>query len=213
MRRAGEPPTFDVGPLVRAVRDPDTLLEATVTVSLRVTTTVIATARLVQAQHAARDFATFDGGLAAIAADAVFAELVVFARQTSASLADAIGPALRPKLDAALAARLGRDLAELGLGVDKLERVSVAFDPATEAWMRARRASAGVQVAVPVAATPDESTEIAAMCSDCGAQVATLASACPRCGGTVGAATACARCGTLARPASRFCVACGTPIA
>jgi hypothetical protein len=212
MRRAGEPPTFDVGPLARAVRDPDTLLEATVTLSLRVTTTVTATARLVQAQHAARDFAAFDGGVAALAADAVFAELVVFARQTSASLADATGPALRAKLEAALVARLGRDLAELGLGVAKLENVSVALDPATEAWMRARRASAQVQVAAPVTANPDESTEIAAMCNDCGAQVASLSSGCTRCGGRVGAATACARCGTLARPASRFCVACGNPI-
>jgi Double zinc ribbon len=210
MRRAGEPPTFDVGPLVRAVRDPATLLEAPVTACLRVSTTVVDTAKLVKAQHAARDFALFDGGLAALAADSVFAELVVFARQTSASLADVTGTALRPKLEAALAARLGRDLAEVGLGVAKLEEISLALDPATEAWMRARRPAAPIEAAA--TATPDESTEIAAMCGDCGAQAASLSRACPRCGGAVVAAAACARCGTLARPASRFCVACGAPM-
>jgi RNA polymerase subunit RPABC4/transcription elongation factor Spt4 len=212
MRRAGEPPNFDVGPLVRVVRDPETLVEANVTASLRVETTVVDTVKLVQAQHTARDFATFDAGLGKMAADSVFAELVIFARQTSASLADATGAALRPKLEAALVARLGRDLADLGLGVAKLESVTVALDPATEAWMRARRASSRPPPAPPVIANPDESTEIAAICRDCGAQVASMSSACPRCGGAAGAATACGRCGTVARPESRFCVACGTPI-
>ena len=113
-------------------------------------------------------------------------------------------PVLRPKLEAAIGARLARDLAELGLGVAYLERVAVALDPATEAWMRARRASSRPPPAAPLAATLDAtldaSTEIAATCNDCGAQVASQASACPRCG-------------ALARPASRFCVTCGAAIA
>ncbi len=199
------------------VRDPASLAEANVTASLHVATTVRDTSKLVRAQHDARDFALFDGRVGEIAADAVFSELELLARQSSASLLDVTGPVLRPKLEAAIVARLARDLAELGLGVAHLERVAVALDAATEAWMRARRASSRPPPAAPLAATLDAtldaSTELAAACNDCGAQVSAQASACPRCGGSVGPAMTCPRCGTVARPASRFCVTCGAAIA
>jgi hypothetical protein len=134
MRRSGEPPTFGVGPLVRAVRDPETLLEAQGTAVFRVETTAIDTARLVQARHAARDFATFDGGLAALAAVSAFSEVAAFAQKTSAWLSDVVGAPLRPKLERSDATNQSRGFFRVSAAIDPDSR-----SPSAAARIIARR--------------------------------------------------------------------------
>jgi len=210
MARAGEPPVLDVGPVERALLDPQSLQEAKVTARMRLVTSALDVRKIVDAQRAAGDDA-LRAKLADVATQAAFAAVVAVARQSSCSLLDAIGHSLRRDVEMDIAKRLVAALAPYGLGVEAIDGLSLAMDPSTETWLRAQRASARVVAAARRSpSTPaEEATAVAANCERCGTQVAADAASCPNCGAEVRAVPPCVACGAAIRPGSRFCVSCG----
>lgn len=211
MGRAGEAPIVEVGPVERGVLDPQSLLEAKVTAQVRVLTDARDVRAIVEAQRAAGDPASFRVRVVDLVTQAIFASIAAAARQTSCSLLDAIGPAVRHEVEIDLARRLGQALAPLGLGVAAIEGLSLTMDPSTETWLRTQRSSSRMRQALPAPASspPDEATAVAGSCAQCGAQVAVEEKACPACGGAVKPPPPCVFCGSEIRPGSRFCVRCG----
>lgn len=210
MVRAGEAPVVDVGPVERSLLDPQSLQEAKVTLRLRFATVAVDVRAIVQAQRAAGDPAAFVSRLAETATTAVFAAVAATARQSSCSLFDAIGPSLRREVAAEFGARVGKELRPLGLGLGAIAELSLTMDPSTEAWIRAKRASARMTPARRASsAPPEEATAVAGNCARCGAQVSADEARCPGCGGPVRPPPPCVSCGSEIRPGSRFCVNCG----
>ncbi len=214
MGRAGEAPIVEVGPVERALLDPQSLLEAKVTAQVRVLTDARDVRAIVEAQRAAGDPASFRLRVVDLVTQAVFASVSAAARQTSCSLLDAIGPEVRHEVEVDLANRLGQALAPLGLGVVAIEGLSLTMDPSTETWLRKQRSSSRMrQAAAPDTLSDssrvDEATAVAGSCATCGAQVAVEERACPACGGAVKPPPPCVFCGSEIRPGSRFCVRCG----
>jgi hypothetical protein len=211
MGRAGDAPVVDVGPVERALLDPQSLVEAKVTAQLRLSTAPIDVRKIVESQRAAGDVSAFRARVADMATQAVFAAVAATARQASCSVLDAIGPQLRRDIEIDVAKRLTQSLAAIGLGVHAIEGLSLTMDPSTETWLRAQRASARMKPASarPSSAPVDEATAVAGTCATCGAQVAPDALACPACGGTIRPPPPCVFCGSELRPGSRFCVHCG----
>ena len=218
MGRAGEAPIVEVGPVERALVDPQSMMETKVTAQVRVLTDARMVRTVVESQRAAGDLAAFRLRVVEVVTQAIFASVTTAARQASCSVLDAIGPALRRDVESALLARLGQALAPLGLGVVAIEGLSLTMDPSTETWLRTQRSSSRMRQAL--AAEPidgktevsppiDEATAVAGSCAQCGTQVAVEEKTCPACGGAVKPPPPCVFCGSEIRPGSRFCVRCG----